>query len=586
MNDHRLLLTQAPTYQRLQHHAARTSDQGRDDFEHNVAVECGWGKILMGHTFQDPKFLAEQMCKEGPGKRDIALYVTDPHIVLAHAPQQLFLDPSDTFRLDLSLYRTDQQDVQPNVLVRRVQTLAEAKAVSHIYLSRQMVAPAPEFIFQNRLSKSLIYLVAEDTASGQVVGTVMGLNHIELFNDPSAGASLWCLAVDPQAPRPRVGVALVNYLAKYFQTRRCAYMDLSVMHDNEQARNLYEQMGFKRLRTFAIKNKNAFNEDLFLGPNVQEKMNPYAEIIINEARARGISVEILDAAGGYFRLSRGGKQIVCRESLSELTSAVAVSLCQDKLLTHRWLEKINIKTPAYQLAADAAQNQAFLQEHGTVVVKPTTGEQGKGITIGVKTPAQLNDAILLAQQYGEQVLLESFHQGEDLRVVVIKNEVVAAAVRRPAQIVGDGVSSVRKLIEKQSRRRASATKGESKIPLDKVTEQCITEQGYDFESVLASGEKLTVRKTANLHTGGTIHDVTEQLHPEIGRVAVAAAKHLNIPVVGFDFLVQAVDQPEYVFIEANERVGLANHEPQPTAQKFLDLLFPLSVSAKYSPRSE
>jgi len=96
--------------------------------------------------------------------------------------------------------------------------------------------------------------------------------------------------------------------------------------------------------------------------------------------------------------------------------------------------------------------------------------------------------------------------------------------------------------------------------------------------VLPAGEVLAVRKTANLHTGGTIHDVTVALHPRLREAAERAAAVLDIPVVGFDFLVPDVNGPEYVIIEANERPGLANHEPQPTAERFVDLLFPQTRS--------
>ena len=86
-----------------------------------------------------------------------------------------------------------------------------------------------------------------------------------------------------------------------------------------------------------------------------------------------------------------------------------------------------------------------------------------------------------------------------------------------------------------------------------------------------------MRKTANLHTGGTIHDVTADLHRELAYAAIAGARALDIPLVGFDFLVPDVSGSDYVIIEANERPGLANHEPQPTAERFVDLLFPLSM---------
>jgi D-alanine-D-alanine ligase-like ATP-grasp enzyme len=87
-----------------------------------------------------------------------------------------------------------------------------------------------------------------------------------------------------------------------------------------------------------------------------------------------------------------------------------------------------------------------------------------------------------------------------------------------------------------------------------------------------------VRNTANLHTGGTIHDVTAELHPTLADEAIKAARILNIPIVGMDFIVKSHDKPEYVFIEANERPGLANHEPQPTAARFVDFLFPDTIA--------
>jgi D-alanine-D-alanine ligase-like ATP-grasp enzyme len=100
--------------------------------------------------------------------------------------------------------------------------------------------------------------------------------------------------------------------------------------------------------------------------------------------------------------------------------------------------------------------------------------------------------------------------------------------------------------------------------------------GCDLDDTLDAGRRITVRRTANLHTGGTIHDVTADLHPDLAKAAVTAAKALDIPVTGLDFIVPDVTAPDYVVIEANERPGLANHEPQPTAEKFIDLLFPHS----------
>lgn len=99
----------------------------------------------------------------------------------------------------------------------------------------------------------------------------------------------------------------------------------------------------------------------------------------------------------------------------------------------------------------------------------------------------------------------------------------------------------------------------------------------NWDAVLEEGKTISVRNTANLHTGGTIHDVTPELHPKLGEAAILAAQVLEIPVVGLDFLVPSPKEPDYVVIEANERPGLANHEPQPTAERFIDLLFPATA---------
>jgi D-alanine-D-alanine ligase-like ATP-grasp enzyme len=179
------------------------------------------------------------------------------------------------------------------------------------------------------------------------------------------------------------------------------------------------------------------------------------------------------------------------------------------------------------------------------------------------------------------VVGERFVPGDDLRIIVINDEVVAAAVRRPASVVGDGAHTVAELIRKQSRRRAAATQGESVIPMDEETERCVNDAGQAMDRVLPKGQRLKVRKTANLHTGGTLQDVTERLHPALAKAAIRGARVLDMPLVGFDFMVPDVERPEYAIIEANERPGLANHEPQPTAEKMLDMLFPQTTLAHH-----
>jgi GNAT-family acetyltransferase (TIGR03103 family) len=218
------------------------------------------------------------------------------------------------------------------------------------------------------------------------------------------------------------------------------------------------------------------------------------------------------------------------------------------------------------------------EEARSVVVKPARGEQGDGISVDIRTANSLRQAVRKAQRICPDVVVEEYCEGHDLRIVVIDYRMVAAAVRRPPVIVGDGHLTVRELIEKYNRRRARATGGESRIPIDGETQRCLNRAGHSVKDVLDVKENVQVRNTANLHTGGTIHDVTDRVHPALAAAAEKAARVLGIPVTGLDLIVPDLEQPEYRIIEANERPGLANHEPQPTAERFVDFLFPQTIS--------
>ncbi|MFD2110272.1 N-acetylglutaminylglutamine synthetase [Thiorhodococcus fuscus] len=569
---HRLERSRAPSVKNWDRRPRADQELGE-----SATVDCGWGRLLFGQTFTDPMVLAAALQDERPGKRDVALYLSDPHVVLSYAPQDLFLDPSHTFRLWLERYQSCQRRPK-GFQIRLLNSRADAEAIQRLYIARGMVPPGADFIWDHRTSKVLTYWVAEDDQDGSLLGVVTGVDHAAAFDDPENGASLWALSVDGQAPYPGIGEALVRQVIEYFLARGRSFLDLSVIHDNANAIRLYQKLGFERIPAFALKNKNAFNEPLFMGRQPEGDLNPYASIIVNEARRRGIGIEVIDASAGYFALVLGGRRIVCRESLSELTSAVAMSRCDDKAVTHRLLRHAGLRVPEQARFEALDQAEAFLSRLGSLVVKPARGEQGAGISVDVRDAETLERAIAAAKGVCETVILEEYVEGDDLRIVVIDSQVVAAAIRRPAQIVGTGQHSIRDLIQAQSRRRRAATGGESAIPMDSETERCVTQAGYDLDDLLPEGEFLQVRKTANLHTGGTIHDVTADLHPRLAEAAIAAARAIDIPVTGLDMIVPSVGGTDYVIIEANERPGLANHEPQPTAERFVDLLFPQTAA--------
>lgn len=536
------------------------------------AIDCGWGRLLFGQTFTDADALAETLQEEEAGRRDVALYVREPHIVLSRAPHALFLDPSHTFRLDLASFEPDQGKSEASVI--RLARPDDEDAINAIYLARKMVALNAGFVAGLDAESPVTLLVSEELTSGAVNGVVMGVDHTLAFDDPDNGSSLWALAVDVQAKLPGVGRQMVHALAKRFKDAGRSFMDLSVIHENKEAIALYQKLGFEQVPAYCVKKKNVVNESLFIGPAGRETLNPYAQIIVDEARRRGITVKIEDAEAGIFKLSHGGRSVDCRESLSDLTSSVAMSRCDDKALSTRLLMDAGLLVPEQRAVTKDEAALAFLARHRAIVVKPARGEQGRGVFVGLQTKSEVLNAIKEARNYCNDVLVEEYVEGQDLRIIVIGGEVVAAAVRKPATIRGDGVHTIIELIDKQSRRRAAATRGESMIPMDIETERCVLDAGYQLLDIPPEGHEIEVRRTANLHTGGTIHDVTGVLHPKLAEAAKKAAEILKIPVVGLDFTVTAPDKPFYRFIEANERPGLANHEPAPTAEAFIDLLFP------------
>ncbi len=553
----------------LKHWGSKPADNYFKKIKKDSFVECGWGRLIFAHTFQDYKNIVNVLRGEKSRLRDVAFYAHDPQLLISYAPHEFFLDPSLTYRYDLENNALEKK--RPvNFYIEKASFENDLEQINAIYTSNNMVPIDTSVLHRD---KKIVFCVAKDKKTNEVIGVVMGADHVEIFNDSEEGASLWALAVSPQAQYPGVGKVLVNHILNYYKAKDRKFLDLSVMNDSK-ALKLYEKMGFKQVPAFTIKRKNAINEKLYTHNIDYNDLNPYSMIIINEAKLRGIGVDVIDPVNNYFKLTHSGRSITCRESLCDLTSAVAMSRCADKSVTHNLLKPLNISLPDQHIVDGSDDDYKFLKKYKHIAVKPADGEQGQGISLLVRSNAELELAIKKAKKVSSKVVLEEFVKGDDLRILVIDFEVAAAAIRKPAEIIGDGIHTVKELIEKQSRRRELATQGESSIPMDDETKRTIFNGGYSFEDILETHKKLQVRKTANLHTGGTIHDVTDELHPDLAQDAIKIARTIDIPVVGIDFMVRSVTKNNYYFIEANERPGLANHEPQPTAQKFIDMLFP------------
>ena len=411
-----------------------------DAMADDVVIEMGWGRLIFGQTFADPAKLAEVLRHEGPGRRDICMYAREPHVLVSMAPAELFIDPSHTYRLRFS----DDDDHGPSptgFTVRTLEQREDAEEINRVYVRCGMVPAPVDVLWDNSEDRdALDYLVAVRDDDGSLVGTVTGVDHKRLFDDPENGSSLWTLAVDPTTSLPGVGAALTRALAALYRERGRAYMDLSVAHDNAAAIGLYEKLGFERVPVMAVKRKNAINEPLFTHPpETVDDLNPYARIIADEAMRRGIWVEILDAEAGEMRLSHGGRSVITRESLSEYTSAVAMSRCDDKRLTRRLVSRgRNRGCPRAVWPPSTSRTMRSSRRSATSSSSPLAANRARASPSASTVPTSWTRRWPGPAKQHPEVLIEQRAPGDDLRLVVIDGKVVAAALRMPAEIIGTG----------------------------------------------------------------------------------------------------------------------------------------------------
>ncbi|MEX0585525.1 MAG: Mur ligase family protein, partial [Pirellulales bacterium] len=240
---------------------------------------------------------------------------------------------------------------------------------------------------------------------------------------------------------------------------------------------------------------------------------------------------------------------------------------QDKELTRSLLRAIGIPAPEGRPVESADDAWAAAEEIGLpVVVKPQYGNQGRGVATNLNTREQVVAAYAAAQQQESTVMVERFAPGADYRLLVIGGRVVAAARREPAQVFGDGVRTVRELVDEVNldpRRGEDHATCLSKIPLDAVSLAVLADQGYTVDSIPPAGTKVLIRRNANLSTGGTATDVTDEIHPEVAARAVDAAKMVGLDIAGVDLVALDVSRPieelRGVVVEVNAAPGLRMH---------------------------
>lgn len=305
-------------------------------------------------------------------------------------------------------------------------------------------------------------------------------------------------------------------------------------------------------------------------------LTPYTTTLTDEAESRGIRVTFIneDPDLPIFDLCRNGECVRCFNALTDRVGAATYHLVNHKRACHEWLARQRIPVPAQTVYDDAHLSRAldFLRDHAPIVVKPCMQWGGRGVSMGVRTPADLHAAVRFARHFEPDVLLEETVPGEDLRVILVGGELAAAIRRAPAAVTGDGVHTLRQLILRRnaSRRREDPS---NLIPWDAETRRNLVELGRRPEEIPACGEQVRVRLTNNYHTGGTVDVVTADVPVRALRIAQRIVRRLELPLAGVDFLIDRATR-RFTVIEVSPDMAISPPEGATVARRLLDLLFP------------
>jgi len=308
----------------------------------------------------------------------------------------------------------------------------------------------------------------------------------------------------------------------------------------------------------AIDQLRGLDEDIRLGPSTGS--------IVNAAIARGIPFRRL-TEGSLVQLGWGSKQRRIQAAEIDATSAIAESIAQDKELTKKLLHAAGVPVPLGRPVTSAQDAWAAAQEIGLpVVVKPRDGNQGKGISVNIATQEGVMSAYNTAKSFRDDVLVERYLPGSDFRLLVVGNKLVAAARRDPPLVIGNGKNTVHELVElvnADPRRGEGHATSLTKIRLDDIAKNRLKEQGLDENSVPAKGTRVILRNNANLSTGGTATDVTDDVHQEVAARAIAAAQMVGLDICGVDVVCESVLLPMEEqgggVVEVNAAPGLRMH---------------------------
>ncbi|QHI38144.1 Cyanophycin synthetase [Kordia antarctica] len=319
----------------------------------------------------------------------------------------------------------------------------------------------------------------------------------------------------------------------------------------------------------------------------EERLGPSTGSIVEEAVARGIPWIRLNKYS-LCQLGYGANQKRIQATVTSETSNIGVEIACDKEDTKYLLEQAEVAVPRGEIIRrESGLEEACRYVGFPLVVKPVSGNHGRGITVDVNTLEEAIVAFKAAQEVSRSVIIEKFVTGDDYRLLVINNVLVAAAKRTPAHVVGDGKSTIQQLVDKVNedpRRGYGHEEVLTMIKINDLTETLIADKGYTLETVLEKDEVMILKDTANLSTGGTAEDVTDIVHPANVFMAERISKIIDLDICGIDVMTSDISKPLEdtggAVLEVNAGPGFRMHLapteglPRNVAAPVIDKLFP------------
>jgi cyanophycin synthetase len=293
---------------------------------------------------------------------------------------------------------------------------------------------------------------------------------------------------------------------------------------------------------------------------------PSTRAILDACLERGIPVQRLGNQSLYL-LGYGRYQRKIQAAMTDRTNCIGVDIAGDKQLTRKILNESTIPVPRGKMAGTEEEIlDSFREIGGSVAVKPCQGNQGKGVSLDLKSESDVLAAFRLAEVYDSKVIIEEYIRGNNYRLLVINGNLAAAAQRIPPMVVGDGQLTIKELVEEENK---NPWRGEghenylTKIALDSVVVMDLHRQGLSLSSIPSKGEKISLRQSANLSTGSTAIDVTDLVHPDNSELAVYASSILGLDIAGVDLILGDISksyrEQNGKIIEINAAPGLRMH---------------------------